>query len=101
MGLSAISEKLSQDLKQAETFGTFPDITKNVTDLNAVLGVGVEITAVLGTTMMPTSHVLQLGREAVVELHQAAEENIDILADTLVVATGKVVILDDRLRRKY
>ena len=37
-----------------------------VTELDAVLDVKVEITAVLGTTMMPISNVLQLGRGAVV-----------------------------------
>ena len=66
-------------------------------ELDAVLDVGVEITAVLGTTLMPISHVLQLGRGAVVELNRAANEDIEILANNRLVATGEVVIVDDRL----
>ena len=47
--------------------------------------------------MMPISHALQLDRRAVVELNQAAEENIEILANKRPLATGKVVNLDGRL----
>jgi flagellar motor switch protein FliN/FliY len=45
----------------AETLG-------DVTDLEALHDVDVEITAVLGTAMMPVSQILKLGRGAVVEL---------------------------------
>ena len=68
-----------------------------VTELDAVLDVNVEITAVLGTTTMPISNVLQLGRGAVVELSRVTDDDIDILANNHLVATGEVVVVDDRL----
>ena len=68
-----------------------------VTELDVVLDVNVEITAVLGTTTMPISNVLQLGRGAVVELSRVTDDDIDILANNHLVATGEVVVVDDRL----
>ena len=68
-----------------------------VTELDAVLDVNVEITAVQGTTTMPISNVLQLGRGAVVELSRVTDDDIDILANNHLVATGEVVVVDDRL----
>jgi len=80
-----------------QTVGDVLEIGDKVTELDAVLDVKVEITAVLGTTMMPISHVLQLGRGAVVELNRAADEDIEILANNRLVATGEVIIVEDRL----
>ena len=65
-----------------------------VTELDAVLDVNVEITAVLGTTLMPIGQVLQLGRGAVVTLDRGVDEDIEILANNRLVATGEVVMID-------
>jgi flagellar motor switch protein FliN/FliY len=67
------------------------------TELEALLDVDVEITAVLGTSMMPISQILKLGRGAVVELNRNVGEDIEIHANNRIVAHGEVVVIDDRL----
>ena len=67
------------------------------TDVEAVLDVEVEITAVLGTATMPISQILKLGRGAVVELNQGVSEDIKIHANNRPVATGEVVVIEDKL----
>ena len=68
-----------------------------VTELDAVLDVSVDITAVLGTAMMPISQILKLGRGAVVELNRGVGEDIEIHANNRLVATGEVIVIEDRL----
>jgi flagellar motor switch protein FliN len=67
------------------------------TELEALLDVDVEITAVLGTSMMPISQILKLGRGAVVELNRAVGEDIEVHANNRMVAHGEVVVVEDRL----
>lgn len=67
------------------------------TDLEALLHVDVEITAVLGTAMMPISQILKLGRGAVVELNRNVGEDIEVHANNRMIANGEVVVVDDRL----
>ena len=71
-------------------------VTKE-TELEALLDVDVEITAVLGTSMMPISQILKLGRGAVVELNRNVGEDIEIHANNRIVAHGEVVVIDDKL----
>jgi flagellar motor switch protein FliN/FliY len=71
-------------------------VTKE-TELEALLDVDVEITAVLGTSMMPISQILKLGRGAVVELNRNVGEDIEIHANNRIVAHGEVVVIEDRL----
>ena len=67
------------------------------TELEALLDVEVEITAVLGTSMMAISQILKLGRGAVVELNRTVNEDIEIHANNRIVAHGEVVVVEDRL----
>ena len=64
---------------------------------SAVYNVPIEITAVLGTAVMPISQILKLGRGAVVELDRAVGEAIDVMANKELIAHGEVVVVDDRL----
>ncbi|MAH83418.1 MAG: flagellar motor switch protein FliN [Rhodospirillaceae bacterium TMED8] len=77
-----------------ETIGDSLGLT---TELEAVLDVQVEITAVLGTALMPISQILKLGRGAVVELNRGVNEDIEIHANNRAVATGEVVVVEDHL----
>ena len=70
---------------------------KPTTDMEALMDVEVEITAVLGTSMMPISQILKLGRGAVVELNRSVGEDIEVHANNRVVAKGEVIVVDDRL----
>lgn len=72
-------------------------VTEHDTDLEALLDVEVEITAILGSTMMDISQVLKLGRGAVVELNRTVGEDIEVKANNRVVALGEVVVVEERL----
>ena len=59
--------------------------------------VAVDITVVLGTTTMPIHQVLRLGRGAVIELDATEEDEVNILANNLAVAKGKVSVNGSRI----
>ena len=68
-----------------------------VNDLDAVYGIPVEVAAVLGKAEMQVSHLLKLGRGAVIELDRKVGEAIDIYVNNRLVARGEVVVVEDRL----
>ena len=67
------------------------------TELEALLDVKVEISAVLGTATMPIAQILKLGRGAVVELNRKVDEDIEVHANNRQVAHGEVVVIDGNL----
>ncbi len=67
------------------------------TKLEALLDVKVEISAVLGTAIMPIAQILKLGRGAVVELDRTVDEDIEVHANNRLVAYGEVVVVDGNL----
>lgn len=69
----------------------------SVNDLDAVYGIPVEVAAVLGKAEMQVSHLLKLGRGAVIELDRKVGEAIDIYVNNRLVARGEVVVVEDRL----
>ena len=73
------------------------DSDKPTTDVEALLDVEVEITAVLGTTNMPISQILKLGRGAVVQLNRSVGEDIEVHANNRLVAKAEVIVVNDRL----
>ncbi len=66
-------------------------------EMEAVLDVKLEVTAVLGTAFMPISQILKLGRGAVVELDRTVGEDIELHANNQLIAKGEVIVVDDRL----
>ncbi len=67
------------------------------TDLQAVYDIPIQVSAVLGKTRMEVSHLLKLGRGAVIELDRKVGEAIDIYVNNRLVARGEVVVVEDRL----
>ncbi|MEH6631807.1 MAG: FliM/FliN family flagellar motor switch protein [Halopseudomonas aestusnigri] len=63
----------------------------------AVHGVGLEVSAILGTAQMPVSQLLKMGRGAVVELDKYIGDTIDISINDQMIARGEVMIKEDRL----
>ena len=59
--------------------------------------VAVDITVVLGNTSMPIHQVLRLGRGAIIELEATEDDAVNILANDLPVAKGKVVVSGSRI----
>lgn len=65
--------------------------------LESISDIPVEISAVLGSSTMPVSQLLKLGRGAVVKLDRKVGEPIDIYVNTRLVARGEVVIVENRI----
>ena len=59
--------------------------------------VAVDITVVLGTTLMPIHQVLRLGRGAIIELDATEDDEVQILANNFPVARGTVVVQGNRI----
>ena len=59
--------------------------------------VAVDITVVLGTTLMPIHQVLRLGRGAIIELEASEDDEVNILANNFPVATGTVIVSGNRI----
>jgi flagellar motor switch protein FliN len=59
--------------------------------------VSLNISVVLGSTLMPVHQVLRLGRGAVIELDSRENDEVKILANDFPVATGAVVVSGNRI----
>lgn len=58
--------------------------------------VNIEISVEIGRVTMPIGELLQLGEGAVVELNRSVSEPVDIMAQGVRIASGEVVVIDDR-----
>ncbi len=58
--------------------------------VNAVGAVPVEISIVLGHSVMPVNQLLRMGRGAVIQLTTLEDEQVSILANNIPIAYGKV-----------
>ena len=65
-----------------------------MTQINAV---DVEISVVLGRSVLPMSQLLRMGRGAVIPLDAAEGDEVWILANNYPVARGEIEIRDDRI----
>ena len=59
--------------------------------------VGVEITVLLGRSLMPMQQLLRMGRGAVIQLDTNENDEVWILANNHPVARGEIHIQDDRI----
>ena len=59
------------------------EVLKPTTEAEALLDVEVEITIVLGTSMMPIAQVLKLGRGAVIELDRSDKKKYEEILSIL------------------
>lgn len=66
-------------------------------ELEAVYDIPVQVSAVLGKSVMQVNQLLKLGRGAVVELDRKVGEAIDIYVNNRLVARGEVVVVEERL----
>ncbi len=65
--------------------------------MNAVSAIPVEISIVLGHSIMPVNQLLRMGRGAVIELTTLEEEQVSILANNIPIAYGKVNVDGERI----
>jgi flagellar motor switch protein FliN len=62
---------------------------------DAILRIPVTVQVVLGSAKMPVSHLMKLGRGAVVALDQRVGEPVNVVVNGRVVARGEVVVVDE------
>jgi len=60
-------------------------------------GVKVEISVVLGRSVIPMHQLLRMGRGAVIELDSAQDDPVTVLANERPVAKGEIVIHGDKI----
>jgi len=60
-------------------------------------GVKVEISVVLGRSVIPMHQLLRMGRGAVIELDSAQDDPVTVLANDKPVAKGEIVIHGDKI----
>jgi flagellar motor switch protein FliN len=62
-----------------------------------VSGVKVEISVVLGRSVIPMHQLLRMGRGAVIELDASQDDAVTVLANERPIAKGEIVIHGDKI----
>lgn len=65
--------------------------------MSAVNEVVVEVSVVLGDTVMPISQLLKMGRGAVIDLDTDVDETVAVYANGKLVAHGEIVIVGENI----
>ncbi|MEH6477650.1 MAG: FliM/FliN family flagellar motor switch protein [Sneathiella sp.] len=63
----------------------------------AIKGVDVEISVVLGKSIMPIHQLLKMGRGAVIELDTSVDDDAMVLANNKPIAYGEIIVVDDNI----
>lgn len=84
---------------QDSTDGRSQDPLGNGRNLDVVMRIPVSVRIVLGSTKMPISNLVKLGRGSVIPLDRKVGEAVDIMVNDRVVARGEVVLIDDKESR--
>ncbi|PHZ86238.1 FliM/FliN family flagellar motor switch protein [Paremcibacter congregatus] len=63
----------------------------------AIDDVSMELTVVLGQTMMPIRHLLKLGRGAVIELDGHQDQPVQIYANGEMIAKGEIMMAGENI----
>lgn len=61
----------------------------------ALMEVNVDLSVVLGKTLLRVYQLLKLGRGAVIELNRQLNEPVEILANEIPIAKGEVIVTDE------
>jgi flagellar motor switch protein FliN/FliY len=75
------------------------DVALSVSEspMSQIESVDVEISVVLGRSVLPMSQLLKMGRGAVIPLDASEHDEVWILANNYPVARGEIEIRDDRI----
>lgn len=69
---------------------------ENISSMELLLDIPLEITAELGRTRMIINDLLQLGQGSVIELNKLAGEPLEILVNQKLIARGEVVVVNEK-----
>ena len=92
-----IGEEFNEDEQAKKDYSDSKKQNVASDDLKAVFDVPIQVSAVLGRSVMPVNQLLKLGRGAVVELDKKVGESIDIFVNNKLIARGEVVVVGERL----
>ena len=62
-----------------------------------IQGVKVEISVVLGRSVIPMHQLLRMGRGAVIELESKQDDPVTIMANDKAVAKGEIILQGDKI----
>lgn len=71
------------------------DATPDEDRRNLIFSLPVSVQVVLGSTTMPISHLMKLGRGAVITLNKRIGDTVDIMVSGRLVARGEIVMMDE------
>lgn len=76
-----------------------PDLSKSASEypVSQIEAVDVEISVLLGRSVLPMSQLLRMGRGAVIALDASEKDEVWILANNHPVARGEIEIREDRI----
>lgn len=89
------TEPQAESQMEAEAEEERKTVLQRVFGGEALMEVDVNLTVVLGRTLLRVYQLLKLGRGAVVELNRQMNEPVDILANDVPVAKGEVIVTDE------
>jgi flagellar motor switch protein FliN len=72
---------------------------ESAANYETILKIPVTVQVVLGTTTMPVSNLMKLGRGAVIALDQRVGEPVNVVVNGRIVARGEVVVVDEASSR--
>lgn len=64
---------------------------------SAIGNVRLELSVVLGSSLMPVNQLLRMGRGSVIELNTLEDEQVSILVNNVPVAYGKVHVTGEKI----
>jgi flagellar motor switch protein FliN len=100
---SSLAEELAATLSPSPR-QDFPGVAANASgrdadsladNLEVIMRIPVTVQIVLGSTTMPVSGLVKLGRGAVIPLDRKVGDPVDVVVNGRVVARGEVVVVDD------
>ncbi len=65
--------------------------------MDAIQSIKIELSVVLGTTSMPIHQLLRMGRGAVIELETHEDDQVQVLANNILIAKGDIVVVGDKI----
>lgn len=65
-------------------------------NLDVVLDVPVQLTVRIGTSNLPMREVLRLENGSIIQLDRTADQPVDLLVNSKLVARGEVVVVENR-----
>jgi flagellar motor switch protein FliN/FliY len=69
--------------------------TNGALNLGSILSIPVTVQVILGSTLMPVSALMKLGRGGVISLDQRVGDPVSIIVNGRIVGRGEIVVVDE------